>query len=209
MTTTDEELVARSVGGDLDSFNQLVRRWERPIHALAYRTLGREEEARDVCQEAFLRAYRSLPGFRGQAKFSSWLYRITLNLCRDWQRRERRSPIVASPEGVDLVAAAAEQGPVVSIEEMVSRNDMSRAVARAMARLPEEQRTAIVLKEYQGLTFQEIADLLDCPLSTVKTRLYQGLTVLRRELDRDGVRGGAPVVPFDARRLPPPVAETP
>ena len=209
MGVSDEELVARSVGGDLDSFNQLVRRWERPIHALAYRTLGREEEARDVCQEAFLRAYRSLPGFRGQAKFSSWLYRITLNLCRDWQRRERRSPIVASPEGVDLVAAAAEQGPVVSIEEMVSRNDMSRAVARAMARLPDEQRTAIVLKEYQGLTFQEIADLLDCPLSTVKTRMYQGLTVLRRELDRDGVRGGAPVVPFDARRLSPPVTETP
>jgi RNA polymerase sigma-70 factor (ECF subfamily) len=209
MGVSDEELVARSVGGDLDSFNQLVRRWERPIHALAYRTLGREEEARDVCQEAFLRAYRSLPGFRGQAKFSSWLYRITLNLCRDWQRRERRSPIIATPEGVDLISAAAEQGPVVPIEEMVSRNDMSRAVARAMARLPEEQRTAIVLKEYQGLTFQEIADLLDCPLSTVKTRLYQGLTVLRRELDRDGVRGGAPVVPFDARRLPPPVTETP
>jgi RNA polymerase sigma-70 factor (ECF subfamily) len=209
MGVSDEELVARSVGGDLDSFNQLVRRWERPIHALAYRTLGREEEARDVCQEAFLRAYRSLPGFRGQAKFSSWLYRITLNLCRDWQRRERRSPIIATPEGVDLISAAAEQGPVVPIEEMVSRNDMSRAVARAMARLPEEQRTAIVLKEYQGLTFQEIADLLDSPLSTVKTRLYQGLTVLRRELDRDGVRGGAPVVPFDARRLPPPVTETP
>jgi RNA polymerase sigma-70 factor (ECF subfamily) len=209
MGVSDEELVARSVGGDLDSFSQLVRRWERPIHALAYRTLGREDEAQDVCQEAFLRAYRSLPGFRGQAKFSSWLYRITLNLCRDWQRRERRSPIVPAPEGVDVVASAAEQGPVVSIEDVVNRNDLSRAVARAMARLSEEQRTAIVLKEYQGLTFQEIADLLDCPLSTVKTRLYQGLTVLRRELDKDGVRGGAPVVSFDARRLPPPVAETP
>src|SRR5262245_56031248 len=86
MTWTDEELVARSIGGDADSFNELVVRWERPIYALAYRTIGREDDARDVCQETFLRAFRALPGFRGQAKFSSWLYRIALNLCRDWIR---------------------------------------------------------------------------------------------------------------------------
>ena len=140
------------MGGDLDSFNQLVLRWERPIYALAYRVIGREEDARDVAQETFLRAFRALSGFKGQAKFSSWLYRITLNLCRDWIRRE-----------------------------------LGRAVAKAMAMLPEDQRTAIVLKEYHGLTFQEIADLLDCPLSTVKTRLYQGLTVLRKQLAHAGV----------------------
>src|SRR5258705_8305930 len=99
MTWTDEELVARSISGDADSFNELVLRWERPIYALAYRTIGREEDARDVCQETFLRAFRALPGFRGQAKFSSWLYRIALNLCRDWVRRERRGPGgVAAPE---------------------------------------------------------------------------------------------------------------
>ena len=90
MSSTDEELVARSQSGDMDSFNQLVMRWERPIYALAYRTIGREEDARDVCQETFLRAFRALKGFKGQAKFSSWLYRIALNLCRDWIRRERR-----------------------------------------------------------------------------------------------------------------------
>jgi RNA polymerase sigma-70 factor (ECF subfamily) len=208
-TTTDEELVARSQGGDLDSFNQLVRRWERPIYALAYRVIGREEDARDVCQEAFLRAYRSLKGFKGEAKFSSWLYRITLNLCRDWIRRERRTPVMQAPEGVDLVEFAAEQGPSEPIEELVSRHDLSRAVARAMRKLSDEQRSAIILKEYQGLTFQEIADLLGCPLSTVKTRLYQGLTVLRRELERDGVKGGAPVTAFDARRLVRPLPETP
>ena len=87
MTWTDEELVARSIGGDADSFNELIHRWERPIYALAYRQIGREEDARDVCQETFLRAFRALKGFRGQAKFSSWLYRIALNLCRDWMRR--------------------------------------------------------------------------------------------------------------------------
>ena len=190
MTWTDEELVARSIRGDAESFNQLILRWERPIYALAYRTIGREEDARDVCQETFLRAFRALPAFRGQAKFSSWLYRIALNLCRDWVRRERRTPVVQPPEDTNLMDLAAAAEPSESIEDMVARKDLARLVGRAMATLPEEQRTAIVLKEYHGLTFQEIADLIGCPLSTVKTRLYQGLTVLRRNLARD-MRPGA------------------
>jgi RNA polymerase sigma-70 factor, ECF subfamily len=185
---TDEELVTRSVGGDTDSFNQLIKRWEKPIYALAYRTIGREDDARDVVQETFLRAFRGLGGFKGQAKFSSWLYRIALNLCRDWMRRERRTPVVAAPDGVDLIELAGEGEGAVRADDLVVRKDLSRAVAAAMRALPEEQRAAIVLKEYHGLTFQEIADLLGCPLSTVKTRLYQGMTVLRRELDRSGVR---------------------
>src|SRR3990170_4996668 len=182
---SDEELVARSRGGDLDSFNQLVLRWERPIYALAYRVIGREEDARDVAQETFLRAFRALKGFKGQAKFSSWLYRITLNLCRDWIRRERRTPVAQMPEGIDLVELAGEERPSETIEELVGRRQLGRAVSKAMATLPEEQRTAIILKEYHGLTFQEIADLLDCPLSTVKTRLYQGLSVVRNHLQHD------------------------
>lgn len=187
---TDEELVARAVAGDSDSFNQLIKRWERPIYALAYRVIGRDEDARDVCQEAFLRAFRALPGFKGQAKFSSWLYRITLNLCRDWIRRQKRTPVVSPPDGVDIVELASEQGPVESIEDLVARSQLSATVAEAMRGLPEEQRTAIVLKEYHGLTFQEIADLQGCPLSTVKTRLYQGLSVLRRHLEARGMTRG-------------------
>lgn len=199
----------------MESFNQLVVRWERPIYALAYRVIGREEDARDVCQETFLRAFRSINGFRGQAKFSSWLYRIALNLCRDWIRRERRSPTVQAPEGVDVIELAAEQGPTESIEDLVSRRDVGRHVAVAMTALSDDQRTAIILKEYQGLTFQEIADLLGCPLSTVKTRLYQGLTVLRRELEKQGVVDPF-ALPADqtrlsegtaVRRLPPPLTE--
>jgi RNA polymerase sigma-70 factor (ECF subfamily) len=188
MIRTDEELVARATAGDVESFNELVSRWERTIFALAYRTLGREEDARDVVQEAFLRAYRGLKGFKGEAKFSSWLYRITLNLCRDWIRRERRAPVVQTPEGTDAVDLAdAQAAPSDSVEELVARRELSQAVARAMAELPDEQRTAILLKEYHGLTFQEIADQLGCPLSTVKTRLYQGLSVLRRRLERQQV----------------------
>ena len=186
MTRTDEELVARSQGGDVESFNQLILRWERPIYALAYRVIGREEEARDVVQEAFLRAFRALPGFKGQAKFSSWLYRITLNLCRDFIRRQRRAPVVQMPEDMDALEAVAERGPVESIEDLAARRELTAVVEEAMALLPEEQRTAIILKEYHGMTFQEIADLQGCPLSTVKTRLYQGLSVLRRHLAEQG-----------------------
>lgn len=189
MATTDEELVARSRGGDLDSFNQLVLRWERPIYALAYRVIGREEDARDVAQETFLRAFRALGGFKGQAKFSSWLYRITLNLCRDWMRRERRTPVSQAPEGIDIIELAGAGEGAESMDDVVTRKQLGRAVEKAMAMLPEDQRTAIIMKEYHGLTFQEIADLLDCPLSTVKTRLYQGLSVLRKQLHEDGVQG--------------------
>jgi RNA polymerase sigma-70 factor (ECF subfamily) len=87
---------------------------------------------------------------------------------------------------VDLAEMASERGPAESIEELVARHDLSRVVAKAMEQLPEEQRTAIILKEYHGMTFQEIADLQGCPLSTVKTRLYQGLVVLRRRLQQEG-----------------------
>jgi RNA polymerase sigma-70 factor, ECF subfamily len=183
---SDEELVARSKTGDAESFNQLVRRWERPIFVLAFRTLGREEDARDVTQETFLRAFRALPGFKGDAKFSSWLYRIALNLCRDWMRRDRRAPMVTVPEGVEIHELAADKQEVVSVEDLAARAELTGAVKAAMARLPEEQRTAIILKEYHGLTFQEIADVMNCPLSTAKTRLYQGLMLLRRHLAEQG-----------------------
>jgi RNA polymerase sigma-70 factor (ECF subfamily) len=186
MTRTDEELVARAQGGDVESFNQLIVRWERPIYALAYRVIGKEEDARDVCQDAFLRAYRALPGFKGQAKFSSWLYRIALNLCRDWIRRQRRAPVSQLPEDIDASELAAAAGPVESIEELVARRELSAIVEEAMSVLSEEQRTAIILKEYHGMTFQEIADMQGCPLSTVKTRLYQGLSLLRRRLQQQG-----------------------
>jgi RNA polymerase sigma-70 factor (ECF subfamily) len=163
--------------------------------------LGREEDARDVSQETFLRAFRAVKGFKGQAKFSSWLYRIALNLRRDWMRRERRAAAFQVDDGTGFDFDVFDTGEE-SIEDFVVRRDLSRVIARAMAALPPEQRTAIVLKEYHGLTFQEIADLQECPLSTVKTRLYQGLTVLRRHLERTGVGEPVPVrnsVPYSIK----------
>src|SRR5213595_1087485 len=142
MTLTDDELVARSMGGDAESFNQLILRWERPIYALAYRVIGRDEDARDVTQETFMRAFRALPGFKGDAKFSSWLYRIALNLCRDWIRRDRRAPMVAVPEGTEIHELAADKPEVASVEDLAARAELSSAVASAMERLPDEQRNA-------------------------------------------------------------------
>ena len=160
MTWSDEELVDRSRTGDTESFNQLVRRWERPIYALAYRILGREEDARDVAQETFLRAFRALPGFKGDAKFSSWLYRIALNLCRDWIRKDAARQSCSARGRRSRSSSWSRAAPQSeSVEDLAVRAEISRGVARAMEILTPEQRTAILLKEYHGLTFQEIADM--------------------------------------------------
>ncbi len=178
MQRTDEELVALATAGDPDSFNQLIVRWERSIFALAFRVLGREEDARDVCQETFLRAFRSLKGFKGQSKFSSWLYRIALNLCRDWMRRERRS---ASLAPLDEEAEPA-RSPAETAEDHALRQDMRRVITEAMSALSDDQRITIVLKEYHGLTFREIADL-------------QGVSVEhRQDATLSGARGPAEAV---------------
>jgi RNA polymerase sigma-70 factor (ECF subfamily) len=193
MGPADEALVAAFQGGDYSAFDRLVERWERKIFGAVYRILGSEEDARDICQEAFLKAFRGLGGFRGQARFSSWLYQIALNLCRDRMRRRRGKVWIsldsAEPEDAERTAVASAPSAL----EIVEAQDLSRTVAAAVAALPVDQREVIVLKEYQDMTFQEIAAVLGVPLSTVKTRLYRGLGQLRQRLERDGVRGAAAV----------------
>jgi RNA polymerase sigma-70 factor (ECF subfamily) len=192
MGPLDEELVAAFQGGDAAAFDVLVRRWERKIQGAVYRMLRSEEEAQDVCQEAFLKAFRGLGTFRGQARFSSWLYQIALNLCRDRMRRKKGKTWVSLDEIGETAQAA--RGP--SVLELVETGDLSRRVVAAMSALPDEQREVIVLKEYEGRTFPEIAEILDVPVSTVKTRLYRGLTQLRRRLEKQGVHASAsPGVP--------------
>jgi RNA polymerase sigma-70 factor (ECF subfamily) len=187
MGPLDEELVAAFQGGDAAAFDVLVRRWERKIQGAVYRMLRSEEEAQDVCQEAFLKAFRGLGTFRGQARFSSWLYQIALNLCRDRMRRKKGKTWVSLDEIGETAQAA--RGP--SVLELVETGDLSRRVVAAMSALPDEQREVIVLKEYEGRTFPEIAEILDVPVSTVKTRLYRGLTQLRRRLEKQGVHTSA------------------
>jgi RNA polymerase sigma-70 factor (ECF subfamily) len=142
--------------------------------------LGRDEEARDVCQEAFLSAYRNLNKFRGDAKFSSWLYRIALNCCHVHLRHRSNSEF-------SLEQQLEEQGFEVASGDEAMDGDLQRyqiaaIVRRALACLPPEMREVIIMKEYQELKFHEIAEILDIPLSTVKTRVYTGLNQLKQRL---------------------------
>ena len=191
MGRSDEELVGACQAGEASAFDVLVGRWEDRIRGAAYRFLGSEDEARDVAQEAFLRAYRGLAGFKQEARFSSWLYQIATNLCRDRLRRRKTRPQVS-------LEALEETGPVIvetrpGAHERLLESDLAEAVRRAIHALPEEQRVVVILKEYQELTFLEIAQALDVPISTVKTRLYRGLVQLRLRLETEGVRDSAPV----------------
>jgi RNA polymerase sigma-70 factor (ECF subfamily) len=191
MTSSDEELVERFQNGDRSAFDTLVERWERRIQGAIYRLVGPGEDVRDLSQETLLKAYRGLGTFKKEARFSSWLYQIALNVCRDRMRRGRGKTYVSIDDISESSPAVSEPGP--SALELIEARDLSRQVAAAVAALPEEQREVVVLKEYQGLTFLEIAETLDVPLSTVKTRLYRGLGQLRQQLGRQGIRGGAPV----------------
>lgn len=196
MGRSDEELVEACQAGEASAFDVLVARWEDKIRGAAYRFLGSEEEAKDVAQEAFLKAYRALGGFKREARFSSWLYQIATNLCRDRLRRRRTRAAVSLEE-------LEETGPVIvetrpGAHEQLQQLDLARLVRRAVHALPEEQREVVILKEYQGLTFLEIAQALDVPVSTAKTRLYRGLGQLRLQLEREGI-GSESAVPAPAR----------
>jgi RNA polymerase sigma-70 factor, ECF subfamily len=192
MTPTDEDLVVAFQSGDIPAFDQLVRRWDRKIQGVIYRLVGNHDEARDLSQEAFLKAYRALGTFKQEARFSSWLYQIALNATRDRLRRRRRRTDLSLDDVEERGESSLRDGAPSALD-LIESNDLSRAVAAAMAALPEEQREVVILKEYQGLTFPEIAETLDVPLSTVKTRLYRGLGQLRIRLERQGIRGGAAV----------------
>ena len=191
MAPSDEELVEQFQQGDSSAFDALVRRWDRKVQGAIYRLVGPSEDVRDLSQETLLKAYRGLRTFKKEARFSSWLYQIALNVCRDRMRRGRGRSYVSFDELTDGGESPGEAGR--SALELIESRDLSRQVAAAVAALPVEQREVIVLKEYQGLTFVEIAEALDVPLSTVKTRLYRGLGQLRQQLMRQGIRGPAPL----------------
>ena len=179
---SDEVIVERALTGDAEAFGELVRRWERRIFALTYGMLGREEDARDATQETFLAAFRNLRGFRGEAKVSSWLHRIAVNQCISRQRRAKvRSESALDEEqeneGASFAAPVGES-PV----RVVEGRQETLAVRRAINSLPLELRQVVVMKEFEELTFREIADVLDLPLSTVKSRLYTALKQLQMRL---------------------------
>jgi RNA polymerase sigma-70 factor (ECF subfamily) len=183
--TTDEQLVERALTGDPEAFGEVVRRWERKIFALTYGILGAVEDARDATQETFIAAFRNLQNFRGEAKVSSWLHRIAVNQCITRQRRARVRPEIGIEDEVEasgesFLAMTEHRSPARETE----RRQRTEAVRKAVATLPTELREVVLMKEFEDLTFQEIADTLQIPLSTVKSRLYTALKQLRMRLER-------------------------
>jgi RNA polymerase sigma-70 factor (ECF subfamily) len=178
---SDEIIVERALTGDAEAFGEIVRRWERRIFALTYGMLGREEDARDATQETFLAAFRNLRGFRGEAKVSSWLHRIAVNQCISRQRRAKiRSESALEDEQENSFAVPFSHSPA----HVAEGRQETLAVRRAINSLPLELRQVVVMKEFEELTFREIAEALDLPLSTVKSRLYTALKQLQMRLQK-------------------------
>jgi len=184
--TSDEQIVERALTGDAEAFGEIVQRWERRIFALAFGMLGREEDARDATQETFLAAFRNLRAFRGEAKVSSWLHRIAVNQCITRQRRAkvRNESALETEEEKNAASFAApvHYSPVRVVEGW----ETTAAVRLAVNSLPVELRQVVVMKEFEELTFKEIAEALDLPLSTVKSRLYTALKQLQMRLRKFG-----------------------
>jgi RNA polymerase sigma-70 factor (ECF subfamily) len=188
---TDEDLVLAVQSGDTDSLGILVARWELPLFRFAFRLLQRTEDARDVCQETFLRIMTRAERFRAGARYSTWMYQIALNLCRDQMRRRKRWKFLSLHDDDHAVerqveARAAPRGDA-DPEASLEREERRRLIGKALSSLAPEQREVLVLKEFEGLKFREIADILGCPESTVKSRMYYGLTALKSALARQGV----------------------
>lgn len=185
---TVEELVRAAAKGRTEAFEELVRLHEKKVYALTLRMCGNPEDARDAAQEAFLSAWRGLPSFRGEAGFATWLYRLTANAAIDHLRRTRRQRGDLSLEDGPLGLDAADSGP--GPQEAAEGAELRRAVAAGLARLSDDHRQVLVLRELQELSYEEIARMLDIDLGTVKSRISRARSALRRILLESGNLSG-------------------
>lgn len=177
---TDAQLVARSLARDDEAFGQLIDRHASAILNLACRMVGNQAEAEDLAQEAFLAAFKALPTFRADAKFSTWLYRIASNKCKDWLRVKRPGQglyDVDADEQLDCHVAE-DRTP----EILLSQQQVARELDQAIQRLPPLYREAFVLKHLEGLSYEEMEDILGVSGDTLKMRVYKGRVQLSREL---------------------------
>lgn len=185
---TDAELAALSKEGNLEAFNRLAGRWENPLFLFIRRMLGNDEDARDTCQDAFLKAYQNIGRLRDPAKFKAWLHHIALNLCRDFGRSARIRATQPYEEALPQDERVRPLvGRVEATDRAAERGSLAGLLGNVLGQLPEEQRTAILLREYQGFTAGEIAEITGVPPATVRTRIYYGLRALRRGLAQRGI----------------------
>lgn len=185
---TPDELARAAAGGDTTAFETLVGLYENKVYGLALRMCGNEEDAWDVSQEAFLAAWRALPGFRGESGFSTWLYRLTANAAIDCLRREKRRKGELSLEGGELPLTLPDAGP--GPQEAAEGGELRAAVNTALSRLTDQHRTVLILRELQELSYEEIAGVLDLDLGTVKSRISRARRALRKILLEDGNLSG-------------------
>jgi RNA polymerase sigma-70 factor (ECF subfamily) len=172
----DRDLIAKARQGDVDSFNLLISRWERRIYNYLYRLVGHREDALDLAQDSFLKAYQNLGKLEDPSRFAPWLFRIAHNEAYSFLRKNRLETELSEP------SPEPRGRRLLPIEA-------SLAVESAMARLSPEQKEAVLLKMYQGFKFDEMADVLGCPVSTVKSRLYTALDLLKDALAPIDLRG--------------------
>lgn len=193
---TDLELVKRVQEGERAAFDLLVSRYQFKVQKLIGRLVGNPADVQDVAQEAFIKAYRALPNFRGDSQFYTWLYRIAVNAAKNHLVSRGRRPPGADVDITDGdVHEAGEKLADFATPEAFASTDQLRAeLHRALSALPEDLRTALTLCEMEGLSYEEIAQVVDCPIGTVRSRIFRARQALDAELRRTfediSVRGG-------------------
>lgn len=185
---TVDELVRAAAGGDEDAFAQLVRMHEKKVYNLTLRMCGNPEDAADAAQDAFLSAWRGLPGFRGEAGFSTWLYRLASNAAIDHLRRTRRQRYEASLDGGDQTIDVVDESPTPQMRTEAA--ELRDAVAEGLAQLSDAHRQALTLREVQELSYEEISAVLEVDLGTVKSRISRARSALRKILLKNGNLSG-------------------
>lgn len=176
--------IKQVIKGDQDAFGEIVEIYKNSVYQLCYRMLGNRHEAEDVAQEAFIRAYVNIKSFNQDLKFSTWLFRIATNLCIDRMRKKKPDYYldaeVAGTEGLTMYAQIPSNTPLP--EKEVESLELHETVQQEILKLPEKYRSAIVLKYIEELSLNEISEILDLPLGTVKTRIHRGREALRQQL---------------------------
>lgn len=186
-STSESLLIRKSIQGNMAAFEELVSIYEKKVYTIAYRMMNNHEDASDVAQEAFIKIYQKLQSFKGESTFSTWLYRIVTNTCLDELRRRKTKVIsINNPinsEYGEMEREIPDGGPTP--EEIYESTEITATVQRALTRLPEEYRIAIVLKDIRGHSYEEISKILSCSLGTVKSRLSRGRNLLKEILVKE------------------------
>jgi RNA polymerase sigma-70 factor, ECF subfamily len=182
--TEEMELVHSCQKGDISSFDQLMERYEKKVYALCFRMTGQRDDAADLAQEAFLKAFRALPSFKGRSTFSTWLFRIVTNTCLDERRRQGRWPAQVSLDkpletaSGELALALPADGP--DPLQSALEAELNEEIQKLLQLLPEEQRLIVVMRDLEGYSYEEISTILQTSMGTVKSRLNRARSRLRQ-----------------------------